>query len=184
MGNATEQNLIVKIASNFEEIEEIRRFRYQVYVSEMGLDLPGVDHSRQILTDPLDLSGIHLYARVGSSLAGAVRLNLNLVPQGLESRLKTPSLPRPFIYCSRLYVLEQFRGTRVMPDLATASFASFYEQNAAAAICHCYPRLLKLYEPLGFRSYGAPFLMPGLERLGPQTPLRCFLTQRRTSRAA
>jgi hypothetical protein len=184
MNNATAEIPIVKAASTFAEIEEIQKFRYQVYAGEMGLDLPGVDHARQILTDPLDVSGIHLYARVGSSLAGAVRLNLNRVPQGLESRLRTPTLPRPFVYCSRLYVLEKFRGSRVMPDLATASFASFYEQNAVAAICHCYPRLLKLYEPLGFRPYGAPFLMPGLERLGHQTPLRCFLIQRRTSRAA
>lgn len=159
-------------------LEEIQKLRYQVYFKELRIDLPGADHQRETLPDALDLPAIHIGARIGSDLVGAVRLNLNTVPVGLEPSLQTPRLPRPFVYCSRLYVLEEFRGKGVMQDLATASFRQFYERNAAVAICHCYPHLFKLYQRMGFRSYGSPFVVPHLEHLGAQTPFRCLLSKR------
>jgi predicted GNAT family N-acyltransferase len=171
-------------ASTSQEVEEIQRFRYQVYAKEMGLDLPGVDHTRQVLEDPLDTSAIHLYARLGSQLVGAVRLNRNTVPKGIEAPLRAPKLPRPFVYCSRLYVLKEWRGKGVMQALAKACFKNFFKQHAAVAICHCYPHLLKLYKALGFEPYGVPFVTAGLEDLGAQTPLRCLLLKQQSNQAA
>jgi predicted GNAT family N-acyltransferase len=165
-------------------LQAIQNLRYRVYVREKGLELPGTDHAREVLSDPLDAPATHITATVGNELAGAVRLNLNLVPKGLESALRIASLPRPFVYCSRLNVLEAFRGKGVMQDLADASFRVFSQLNAAVAICHCFPHLFKLYERMGFQSYGAPFLTPGLEHLGAQMPFRCLLGGRRAAHAA
>lgn len=178
MRNAEKIVPSIQIASTIEEITEIKRLRYEVYASELGLDFPEVDHRLQIVEDSLDHSGIHLYAKVDGHLAGAVRLNRNRVPPGMEAMLKVESLPKPFFYCSRFCIVKERRGTELMNRLAQASFAEFGRRGAAVAICHCYSHLLKLYERLGFRPYGAPFLSKGLERLGPQTPLCCVLAQR------
>jgi GNAT superfamily N-acetyltransferase len=175
MNHFADDTLTIHTASTVSEIEETQKFRYQVYAKEMGLDLPGIDHARQMLVDPLDKGGTHLYARVGSQLVGAVRLNLNTVPAGLETALQMRLLPNPFVYCSRLYLREEWRGKGIMAELAKACFEHFIQQKAIAAICHCYPRLIKLYAGLGFRTYGSPFVVPGLEQLGAQSPLRCLL---------
>ena len=159
-------------------LEEIQKLRYQVYCKELQIALPGVDHQREMLPDSLDIPAIHITARIDYDLVGAVRLNLNTVPAGLEATLQTPKLPRPFVYCSRLYVLEEFRGKGIMQDLAAACFQQFYERNDAVAVCHCYPHLSKLYQRMGFRSYGSPFIVPKLEHLGAQTPFRCLLSKR------
>jgi predicted GNAT family N-acyltransferase len=176
MSNARIETFEIKRCAKV--LEEIQKLRYQVYFKELQIDLPGVDHQRETLPDSLDVPAIHIAARIDSDLVGAVRLNLNTVPKGLESTLRTAGLPRPFVYCSRLYVLEEFRGKGIMQDLAAACFQQFYERGAAVAICHCYPHLSKLYQRMGFRSYGSPFVVPKLEHLGAQTPFRCLFSKR------
>lgn len=184
MSNVTLEISTIETAATLKEVEEIQRFRYQVYAQEMGLDLPGANHARRMLADPLDETAIHLYAKVGANWAGAVRLNVNQVPAGMDHTLETDNLPKPFVYCSRLYVLAEFRGSGVMQELAGACFAYFDQQHAAAAICHCYPHLLPMYERMGFRPYGKPFQMAGFEDLGEQTPLRRLFAPRHARRAA
>jgi predicted GNAT family N-acyltransferase len=130
------------------------------------------------------MQAIHITARVEGRLTGAVRLNENSVSAGLEGVLQTASLPKPFIYCSRLYVLEEFRGKGVMQELSSACFEQFYERSSAVAICHCYKHLFKLYSRMGFRSYGTPFELPSLEHLGTQTPLVCVMGERGSKQAA
>lgn len=173
MKDVTLRISILDVTGDEADLEQIQRLRYQVYYKEMGLSLSGMDHARELLTDPLDVSAIHITAELGSDLVGAVRLNLNTVPHGLETPLEAFSLPRPFVYCSRLYVLQKFRGNGVIQNLARACFQQFSVKKAAVAICHCYPHLARLYERMGFQRYGNSFVVPGLEHLGNQMPYRC-----------
>lgn len=184
MHNAEKDNLTIHRASTIGEIVKIQMFRYQVYAAEMGMDLPGIDHQRRILADPLDRDATHIYAKAGENLAGSVRLNWNVVPAGLETQLEVALLPKPFFYCSRLYVLKQWRGHGIVNLLAEASFAEFRRRRASAAICHCYPHLLNLYKRMGFSPYGTPFRAPRLEHHGLQTPMRRLLVQKQSSHAA
>lgn len=169
---------VIQIASTVKEIAEIKKLRYEVYARELGLEFPGVNHTHRTIEDPLDFTAIHLYAEVNGLIVGALRFNRNQVPAGLEASLQVEGLPKPFFYCSRFCIVKERRGTELMSRLAQASFAEFSRHGAAVAICHSYSRLLKLYERLGFRPYGVPFLSKGLERRGPQTPLCCVLAQR------
>lgn len=175
--NTQDQEQIVQVtrASTLEELEEIRQFRYEVYATEMKLPLASVDHERQRISEDLDETAIHLIARVGDIFVGSVRINENRVARGFENALQVNTLPRPYCYCARLYVRKGWRGTGIMEALSKASFAEFDRLNSAVAICHCYPHLQKLYERMGFRPYGRPFVQPGLDQLGWQRPLICVL---------
>jgi predicted GNAT family N-acyltransferase len=177
MRNAEKNVASIQIGCTVEEIAEIKKLRYEIYATELGLDFPEVNHELRIVEDLLDHSGIHLYAMVEGRMAGAVRFNRNRVPPGMEAILETNGLPKPFFYCSRLCIAKERRGTEVMGRLAQATFAEFSRRGAAVAICHCYSHLLKLYERMGFHPYGVPFVTKGLERLGTQTPLCCVLAQ-------
>ena len=170
----------VRIASTPEEVTEIQELRYQIYGSEMGLAIPGVNHANHVIEDSLDPVAVHLYVKTQARLAGAVRLNRDCAPAELEAHLQVDGLPRPFVYCSRLCVAKECRGSSVVRSLVRASFEEFRKLGAAAAICHCYPHLLNFYLRLGFHPYGVSFQAPGLEYLGEQTPLRILLnTQNR-----
>ena len=175
MTNAHEDKLAVVVAQTAQEIREIQRLRYEVYATEMGLDLPGLDHYERTWREEMDDPAIHLYATSGSRIVGAVRINENRVPKGLESILEIRALPRPFCYCSRLYVSKQWRGGSIVTRLAAQCFTEFRGLNALVAICHCYPHLQRLYERMGFRPYGKPFIQTGLDSLGWQRPLMCVL---------
>ncbi|HEX4229493.1 MAG TPA: GNAT family N-acetyltransferase [Bryobacteraceae bacterium] len=97
------------------------------------------------------------------------------MPQELERVLEAKTLPKPFCYYSRLYVMKRWRGTGIVSRLVKASFAEFHRIQAEVAICHCYPHLQGFYERVGFRPYGKPFIQTGLDELGWQRPLRCAI---------
>ena len=59
---------------------------------------PELERSRarvQALEDKLDESAIHLYVSSPDGLQGAVRVNWNVVPKGLESAMDFDYLPKP-----------------------------------------------------------------------------------------
>ena len=169
---------LIYLAATQEEILAIQKFRYSVYADEMNLEVPGIDHAEHTMGDPLDSSGLHIYATLHGAIAGVVRLNPGQAPAGLEIPLEIGRLPKPFCYCSRFCIQKRYRGTAVSKALVKASFAEFRDNNAAVAICHCYPHLAPFYRRLGFQPYASPFYFPGLEYLGYQIPLRCMLVKK------
>lgn len=165
-------------------LEQIARFRYDIYIREMQLTIPGIDHDLELLADSLDIVATHITASQSGRLVGAVRLNLNMVPSNLRDALAVDGLPRPFVYCSRLCIATSLRGSVLVNRLTRASFDVFHQWNAQVAVCHCYPHLLKLYKRSGFEPYGTPFTLQGLEALGPQIPLICNLNKQLCPKAA
>ncbi len=184
MTNASDITVTVHHQIPGQELLGIQKLRYKVYAEELKLPLACMNHSRRLLSDPMDEPAIHILAKTNDALSGAIRLNLDNVPQGLELSLGIASLPRPFMYCARLFVLPEWRGTAVMNCLTRAGFDQVAKCGAAVAICHCYPHLQKLYRRMGFRPYGTPFAIPGLEYLGEQIPMCYAATERQLSQAA
>ena len=52
----------IKVASSDEDREQIFRFRYDVYVTEMGKSPAEADHQKKIIRDELDEDAHLLYA--------------------------------------------------------------------------------------------------------------------------
>src|SRR5215470_8063648 len=66
----------VRHATSAEERDAVYALRYAVYAEERALEhLVNVDHERKVLCDPLDESGLLLYAIRGDEVLGTIRLN-------------------------------------------------------------------------------------------------------------
>src|SRR6185436_9366234 len=65
----------IRLVKSVHELHQVYLLRYKVYVEEMGLNPPEVDHSRRMITDPLDATGTIPAAFSGGKVVGTVRIN-------------------------------------------------------------------------------------------------------------
>ena len=65
----------IKVAKSDKDRERIFRFRYDVYVTEMGKSPTEADHQKKIIRDELDNDAHLLYAEDEGQIVGTVRLN-------------------------------------------------------------------------------------------------------------
>ena len=108
-----------------EQRERIFRFRYSIYVEEMGKPMPGANHEHRTLRDDLDERSTHLFAKRGDELIGAIRITWGAdgLPEkfvnwyGLE---RFNGLPKEEIsFTGRLMVAESIRSSVVSLALAS-----------------------------------------------------------------
>jgi predicted GNAT family N-acyltransferase len=65
----------IRLATKPDELEELYRFRYAIYVEEMNRVQHDADHERKIITDALDKNAFNLIASKTNGLVGTVRMN-------------------------------------------------------------------------------------------------------------
>src|SRR5436309_2084500 len=65
----------VGLAQSAAEKEAVYRFRYSVYVEEMGRYQASADHAGRRLVEPEDDDGFVFYARDGDDVVGTARLS-------------------------------------------------------------------------------------------------------------
>lgn len=164
---------VVHEAVTREEREAVYRFRYTVYVQELGRELGGVDHVRKVVCDDDDesASSIHLYTGSLGDISGAVRLRIwppGQIPRHEFDALSMDGFPgidaMVVSELGRLMIRPSLRGRLLLPALVRA----VYERGASAGVdlgfCYCAPGLVQHYRKLGFRPYPAP-LVPTVDGL-------------------
>lgn len=164
---------IIQTASD-EQRERIYRFRYSIYVEEMGKPMPGADHERRTLRDELDERSTHLMALRGEELIGAIRITWGA--DGLPGRFvnwygleRFGGFPKEEIsFTGRLMVSEGLRSSAVSLALAREAYRLGRERGVGFDFIHTTPTLIPFFERLGHRRYGSEFLDPDL---GPRTPM-------------
>lgn len=67
----------IRLAETEEELEALYRFRYKIYVEEMGREQHDADHINKLIKDELDNGGHNLVAYKKGEIVGAARVNLN-----------------------------------------------------------------------------------------------------------
>ncbi|MEM7218570.1 MAG: GNAT family N-acetyltransferase [Pseudomonadota bacterium] len=136
-------------------VEEIGRFRYDIYVDQLGYPQSHADHARRVIVDPLDATAVNFYARAeGGEIVGVCRQNFcrDGMPDSYVAlhRLQAPEHPQHTALTTRLMVREDYRLTR----LPFALMRACYEACVQASIkyCHvdCYAPLVETFERLGF----------------------------------
>ena len=166
----------IRKAETAEERERVFRFRYQVYVEEMGKRSSAADHTRRILFDDLDKTGVILYAEDDAGrIVGTTRLNI-MRPQDVPEHLKMIfALHRfeAFEGCvisisSRAVVASEWRGTPLMSHMVIALYHVMKKYGVHFDFCHCRPSLVRHYEAFGARRYTDNFVDPDA---GYQVPL-------------
>jgi CRP-like cAMP-binding protein len=147
------------IARTEEERERVYRFRYRVYVDELGLSPPEADHAGRRLRDALDDVGVSLALVDGDEVVGSLRVvRLSDVRDpsplvakfGLEPALRAFG-PTSVCTTSRFMLDPRLRHGTAVFRLMQLAFESL--PDARLNYGDCSPHLVPFYEHLGYRRY-------------------------------
>ena len=155
----------IQVARRDEDRERIFRFRYDVYVTEMGKSPAEADHQKKIIRDELDEDAHLLYAEDEGQIFGTVRLNCRSkkkFPDVWEQRYDiekfAPSFGDHISMTSRMMVARDYRGSSVPAALVGAVYSAGREMGSKFDFCNCAPSLLEFYEQIGFRRFTDGFV--------------------------
>ena len=155
----------IKVASSDEDRERIFRFRYDVYVIEMGKNPAEADHQKKIIRDELDDDAHLLYAEDEGHIIGTVRLNYRtekkfpaVWEQIYAIEKFAPSFGEHISMTSRMMVAKDYRGSSVPAALVGAVYSTGREMGSKFDFCNCAPSLLEFYEQIGFRRFTDGFM--------------------------
>lgn len=170
----TGKALLIREAITEQERQRIFRFRYAIYVEEMGKPMPGADHEQRLLQDELDARSTQLYVERTDEIAGAVRITWGrdgLPPAyvgwyGLDRFRVFP--PAAISFTGRMMVAGKHRNGPLAASLAREAYRRGLEHGVAFDFIHTTPPLIPLFERLGHRRYHGDFIDPDL---GPRTPM-------------
>ena len=180
----TDQGTTILLAVSEAERQEVYRFRYAVYVEEMGKSPPDANHERRVLMDRFDATASLYLLRDGEgALVGTLRINHlaalesaqeALRPIPLEPLLEQAPL-KNLSYTSRLMLRADWRGGSSLALLCNRIFADSLEEGIHFDLCHAHPGLIELYEQLGYRRFCAGITLPGV---GYRVPMLLALRDR------
>ena len=130
----------IKVARSDKDREQIFRFRYDVYVTEMGKSPAEADHDKKIIRDELDNDAHLLYAEDEGQIVGTVRLNCRSkrkFPAVWEQRYDiekfAPSFGDHISMTSRMMVAKDYRGSSV-PAALVGAYTVLVERWEASLI--------------------------------------------------
>ena len=164
----------VRIATTAAEREAVQRFRYEVYVEEMGRYRATADHEHRRLVDPEDDHSWIVYARLDGAVVGTTRITWG--GHGFSDRQIEQYQLAPFlaeIPAERMCVGERtmlapgLRGTDLFPTLTAPCEVLTLAHDVRVVFGACEPHLISLYaqhqRPYGTRNINsaeAGFLVP------------------------
>ncbi len=150
----------IHIASTPEEMEQVYRLRYDCYVEELGWRYKDADRKTRELRDDLDAKGTIFYAEDGRRVvatfcvhfAGGFELPAKWRDDyALDRFSEYPASSLSF--GSRLMVVPELRNSTVVPRILLRAYEECWNRGTRFSFCWCRPRLIDLYERLGFIRY-------------------------------
>lgn len=164
----------VSVATTEAEREAVYRFRYEVYVEELGRYRAVADHERRRLTDPEDDRSWIVYVAAGDEVLASTRLTWGGL--GFSSRQIDQYQLAPFLAelpAERLLVGERtmvsarWRGSDLFDRLGDVCSALTEDHDVRVVFGACEPHLISFYarfqRTYGTRNINSPeagFLVP------------------------
>ena len=166
--------LDVRIATTAAEREAIQRFRYSIYVEELGRYGAGADHDHRLLAEPEDERSWLYYAMDGDELVASTRITWGghgFSERQIEHYRLEPflaELPRDTLAVGeRMMVAPGRRGADVFVELARSIEPIQEAHGVKIVFGACEPHLLSMYlafqRPYADRNINAPeaaYLIP------------------------
>ena len=150
------------------ELRDVQRFKYDVYVAEMGRYGAIADHGNRLLVEVDDPTSHIFQARVDGKLAATMRLTWGgdtfdgrgaLGERHLEQYDLAPFLevmaPEQIIVGERMMIDPTFRGTSLLIEMFSAFMTFANDRRIQLIFGDCEPHLLNTYQALGYRTYTA-----------------------------
>ncbi len=147
-------------AQSEQDREQLFRFRYGVYVQEMGRYRRTADHGARRLVEPEDAHSILYGAREDGQVVGTSRLTLGadgFSPRQIDQYSLGPFLSevpaRLMAIGERLMVAPQHRGRAVSSKLRELALADIEAGGVRLVFGNCEPHLLSMNLSAGGRTY-------------------------------
>ncbi len=164
----------VRTAITEAEREAVYRFRYEVYVEEMGRYQAVADHERRRLADPEDDHSWITYAAVDGEVVATTRVTWGgdgFSPRQIEQYQLTPFLAEipaeRMAVGERTMISQRRRGTDLFPTLTEGCAVRSAAHDIRVVFGACEPHLISFYaryqQPYGTRNINTPeagFLVP------------------------
>lgn len=154
----------IHIAQTEAERQAIYRFRYQIYIQELGKQLEKADHQQQILCEPIDENSTLFFVEEQGEIIATCRVAFGCdtaIPDDWKERFELAAFDvypcESFAFLSRLMVARRFRGLPLTNDLLRAAYALARAKHIRFAFAHCRPPLVSLYRNMGWRIYRESF---------------------------
>ncbi|GAB4229301.1 MAG: GNAT family N-acetyltransferase [Elainellaceae cyanobacterium] len=156
----------IKVATTNDEKYQIYRFRYRIYVEEMGKQPQTTDHTKKVLIDSLDETAILLYILHNDQVIATLRRNF-LDTSNLPDKLKralsistfTQAFPRSLISVgTKLIVAPEWRNSATVGAIVAEAYKQTRDRGVQFDFTYCAPWLIPFYENLGYRRYTDNFL--------------------------
>jgi hypothetical protein len=151
----------IHLAETEAERRAVYRFRYDVYVEEMGRYAGVADHENRLLVEPEDDSGRIFYAAREGEVVGTSRLSWGGDGPFSERQIRQYRLGaflhevplEAMAVGERGMVVKHLRGSELFSQLQTFSQEFTSEQRIQLVFGACEPHLLSLYLGQGARTY-------------------------------
>lgn len=139
----------------------VQRFKYDVYVEEMGRYAKIADHDNRLLVEVDDATSHVFLFSVGDTLAATMRLTWGgddaLTGRHIEqydlSGVLDHVAPDQIVIGERFMIDPTHRGGTMLLEMFTAYMQFVNERRIQLIFGDCEPHLLNTYQALGFRTY-------------------------------
>jgi len=143
------------------ELRDVQRFKYDIYVAEMGRYGAIADHANRLLIEADDDASHIFQARVDGRLAAIMRLTWGgdgaLGERHVDQYDLAPFLaampPEQIVVGERFMIDAAFRGTSLLIEMFTAYMQFVNDRRIQLVFGDCEPHLLNTYQALGYRTY-------------------------------
>jgi hypothetical protein len=158
---SNDESASIRVATTVEDLRAIQRFKYEVYVEEMGRYAGVADHQRRLLIEPDDDSSHNFLITVHGELSATMRLTWggdnalterHIDQYDLSGFLDHVALDQ-IVIGERFMIAPVHRGGNLLMDMFTAYVEFVNDRRIQLIFGDCEPHLLNTYQALGFRTY-------------------------------
>jgi hypothetical protein len=151
----------IRLAETEDEKRAVYRFRYDVYVEEMGRYRAIADHENRLLVESEDETGRIFYATQDGEVVGTVRISWGgdgpFSRRQIEQYALAPFLaevpPEAISVGERGMVARRLRGGDVLLRMSCDTLRFANDHRIQLCIGACEPHLLNLYLSVGHRAF-------------------------------
>jgi len=148
---------LLRIARTPDELEQLYRFRYRIYVEEMGRIQKHADHVAKRIEDPLDAFATNIVAwDTKGYVVGGVRTNFSRngflcgYDEFYNMRFAGAQHPHSTSICTRLMIAPEYRRSTLAVRLSIAVYEFGLEHDVTHNFIDCNDHLVSFFEGLGF----------------------------------
>jgi len=137
----------IKIATTKTKLNEICRFRYQIYITELEKHFLVNDKENQLLIDEIDSSALHSTMRCHiKPLTQEIKLKFGIIEE-------SSSLNCQYARLDRFMIHKEYRGSRLSNSYMDWLYRYGLKNKVIVALIKVEPKLVNFYKRYGFEVY-------------------------------